>query len=250
MSVVDSLSIIGAGCGRTGTLSLKQALELLGFPCYHMFECGRLGHASLWCRALTGSPSSQRGAWQDIFAGFYATVDFPAATAYEELMAHYPNAKVILTVRDPNKWAKSVTETIWSGKSKELSWLVAPWFPSFQRMARAYRARFFNDSDGGIASGAIKEQTTLAEKFNEWNTKVKATVPPDRLLVFEVSDGWEPLCKFLGVPVPEVPYPQVNDTAEMKRRIIRRWWICAAANAAIVGVITVGAKIVARKLRA
>ena len=230
------LEVIGAGCGRTGTKSLKDALEILGFPCYHMFECGRLGHETKWNAALTGEQC-----WDAIFDGFRATVDFPAAVAYKELMQHYPDAKVILSVRDPSKWAASVMETIWSREAKERSLVAAPWFHSFQRMATLFRKRFFRDDDGGLSSGAIDDPQRLAALFEQWVAEVKASVPPERLLVFQASDGWKPLCAFLGVPEPAVPFPRVNDSAVMKQRITKRWRLCAAADAAVlVGALMVG----------
>ena len=121
---MDSLQVIGAGCGRTGTASLKKALEILGLaPCYHMREVGSHGHEEQWEAALTSPKAAD---WQEIFAGFKATVDFPASVVYLELMDAFPNAKVILSVRDAPGWARSVTDTIWSPWGGELSWVQWP----------------------------------------------------------------------------------------------------------------------------
>ena len=244
----DGLAVIGAGCGRTGTMSLKAALEILGMPCYHGFVVIERGHAAKWHQVLEekdGQPN-----FDEIFAGFRATLDFPSAAAYQELMAHYPNAKVILTVRDPTKWANSVMRTVWLPISLERSLVLAPWFRNFRRMGRAYRSRFFRDADGGIASGAIDNPAMLARTFDEWNADVKANVPADRLLVFEATDGWAPLCEFLGVPVPDVPYPHVNDTEDLKQIIYAKWRKYVLVDAAIVGaVLAVSAALTLRRLR-
>ena len=242
----EGLAVIGAGCGRTGTLSLKTALEILGLPCYHGFVVLERGHAARWHKALEDHPPE----WDEIFAGFRATVDFPAAAAYKELMEHYPNAKVILSVRDPQRWAKSVMETIWLPISLERSLVLAPWYRNFRRMGTAFRSRFFRDADGGIASGAIDDAARLERAFVQWNEEVKASVPADRLLVFEASDGWAPLCEFLGLPVPDVPYPHVNDTQHLKQIILSKWRRFVVIDAAIVtAVLGVGAVLAVRALR-
>ena len=239
------LAVIGAGCGRTGTLSLKAALEQLGFPCYHMREVVERGAAAQWHEALQHPEAAD---WDGIFAGFTATVDFPAATVYKELMARYPDAKVILSVRAPDTWAASVMETIWNPYARERSLVMAPWFPNFQRLGRAFRARFFRDADGGIASGAIDDPQRLAALFREWVDEVKSSVPADRLLVFEARDGWAPLCRFLGVPVPpDTPYPRVNDTAAFKQMTRDRWRRLALLDAALVAALSLGAGLLARR---
>lgn len=227
-----TLQVIGAGCGRTGTASLKAALEQLGFaPCYHMFEVVRHGHEERWEAALT---SPETADWHSMFNGFKATVDFPAATAYVELMAAFPDAKIVLSVRDAPGWAKSVMDTIWSPYAGELSWVQWPFRRSFQRMTRLMRARFFEDEDGGLTSGKVADEKALAAQFDAWNAKVVATVPKERLLIFRASDGWGPLCAFLGVPEPSEPYPRVNDTAAFKAMTNRRWWQMASIEACVL----------------
>ena len=220
-SPTRSMRVIGAGPGRTGTASLKQALEQLGFaPCYHMFECSQLGHADRWVRALAGDTSE----FEQIFDvyGFQATVDFPASVAFGELLHRYPDAKVILTSRDPRKWATSVKDTIWSTYAGERSMVLAPWKRPFQRMCTAYRSRFWFDAVGGTDQ-QLESDDALVAAFEAWAAHVKATVPPEKLLVFESRDGWEPLCAFLGVPVPTTPFPNVNDGAAMKAFMRARW---------------------------
>jgi len=240
------LKVIGAGCGRTGTASLKAALETLGFdPCYHMFEVVKNGHSTRWTEAFS-SPSTAD--WAGLVEGFEASVDFPASTAYVELMAAFPDAKVVLSVRDPKSWARSVRDTIWSPYGGELSWVMAPFRRDFQKMTRLFRARFFGDADGGVRSGAIFDDAVLAARFEAWNALVIATVPKERLLVFRAADGWGPLCKFLDVPEPAVPYPNVNDTAEFKERLWANWRMAAAKEAALLLLVFGGAVALKRRI--
>lgn len=195
-----SLQIIGAGFGRTGTLSLKTALEQLGYPCYHMIECFPRGpsHWKLWEEALAGKPD-----WDALFEGFTATVDFPACTSYQALADYYPDAKVILSVRDPEKWFQSLQETIF-----------APHWMEFLPTSEAgpYMKATIND----YFDDRMHDRDHLIRRFNEHTEAVKAAIPPERLLVFEAVQGWEPLCEFLGHPVPEGDYPHVNDTQATK----------------------------------
>eukprot|EP00913_Durusdinium_trenchii_P013055 g12255.t1 len=183
------LKVIGAGWGRTGTNSVKIALEkLLDGPCYHMFECVKRPDYQKWIDAYNGKEAD----WKGIFTHpdgdkFYvATVDYPACGLYNKLMEQYPDAKVLLTVRDPEKWYDSVIDTIWSWRCAEQNWSV----------------RIFE----------------LGRKFQEQAQCFhQATMLPGKLLVFDVKEGWEPLCKFLGVPVPDEPFPNVNDREEIKK---------------------------------
>lgn len=233
------LQVIGAGCGRTGTASLKKALEMLGFdPCYHMFEVIKHNHSSRWEAAFRDGSG-----FGSLVQGYRSQVDFPAAVAYTELMEAFPEAKVVLSVREPMSWARSVRETIWSPYSLELSWVLTPFNRSFQRMAKLFRARFFGDEDGGVRSGAIYNDKALVAAFEAWNARVVATVPPERLLVFSATDGWGPLCAFLGVPEPSEPYPRVNDSEEFKARQRVLWRKAAALEAALV--VGIGAALVA-----
>ena len=191
-----SLQIIGAGFGRTGTMSLKAALEQMGYPCYHMVECFPKGpeHWRLWEQAATGNPN-----WDALFDGYSATVDFPACTSYAQLAEYYPEAKVVLTVRDPEKWFHSVQDTIF-GKE----WIE--FLPGTE--AGAYMQATIND----YFDNRMHDHDHLVRRFNEHVTEVKDTISPERLLVFEVADGWQPLCDFLELPAPSAAFPHINDT--------------------------------------
>ena len=196
-----SLRIIGAGLGRTGTLSLKLALEHIGFaPCYHMTEV--LGEARqtlpLWTQVVRGAPD-----WEAIFAGFTATVDYPGCTYWRELAAHYPKAKVILTTRDADAWFNSVSQTIFS--PEQTAGLLNS--PAEEFMQGAVFSNF---------GDRIADRAFMVDYFNRWQADVIASLPPERLLVFTASDGWGPLCAFLGVPVPAEPYPSVNSREDMQ----------------------------------
>jgi hypothetical protein len=199
------LSVIGAGFGRTGTLSLKLALEQLGFgPCYHMVEVLKNPPvAAAWAAAADGEVD-----WDELLAGYRATVDWPGATFWKELSEAYPQAKVILTVRDPESWFRSTQETILSPRIQG----GGPPIPGFGEMVSKVVHRLFD--------GRIHDHDTLVRVFDAHTAKVRATIPPERLLVYEVAQGWEPLCDFLGVPAPDAPMPRANTTEDFKREIL------------------------------
>ena len=196
-----ALQVIGAGLGRTGTLSLKLALEHLGYgPCHHMSEviANVRSQLPLWLDVVDGKP-----AWDRVFADFVAAVDYPAAYFWRELADHYPEAKIILTLRDPDSWFNSVSATIFSPE---------------------HMAMFENTPMAPFVAGSvvkdfgdrIGERDFMIDYFNRWNQRVIDSVPPERLLVFRAKDGWGPLCAFLGLPVPEVAYPRVNSSEEIQ----------------------------------
>jgi hypothetical protein len=190
-----SLEVIGAGFGRTGTMSLKVALEELGFgPCYHMVELfEHPEHVERWEAAVGGEPVK----WEELFQGYRATVDWPGAAFYKELSERYPEAKVILTVRDPERWYESARNTIFT--LQDVGSSRAP------QMARDLAAQKGFGSD-------VEDRQHMIEAFNRWNEEVKDFVPTDRLLVYEVKEGWTPLCNFLDVEVPkDKPFPHLND---------------------------------------
>lgn len=193
-----TLKIIGAGFGRTGTASLKVALEsLLEAPCYHMSEViGKSGHADRWLEAAAGKPD-----WPAIFDGYAATVDFPASNYWRELAAFYPDAKIILSLRDATRWFQSTQDTIFSKKLQS--------FQSGTKWGRMCKATI-DDHIGGD----INNEATTTAAFEAHNEDVKRSFGADRLLVFEAKEGWEPLCRFLEVPVPEADYPHINSKDE------------------------------------
>ncbi len=205
-----ALKVVGAGFGRTGTLSLKNALEKLGLgPCYHMFEViERPDHIEMWHRKAFGGAID----WDLLFKDFQSTVDWPSARYWRELADYYPDAKVLLSLRDPESWYKSMTETIFAAMKIPLP-DGAP--PARRTQAEMVRKMIMQDTFGG----SFEDKAHAIDVFNRHNDEVKRSVPPARLLVFEAKQGWEPLCRFLGVPVPGEPFPHLNDTAEIQARI-------------------------------
>jgi hypothetical protein len=207
------MKVIGAGFGRTGTTSLQAALETLGFgPCYHMnrvFE--RPADIPLWLAAAEGRPVD----WDRILGTFGSGVDFPVQHFHRELLAHYPDARVILTVRDPEAWWRSTRETIYAISQDVPTRWVGPHLPVMGGVFRLTRI-YWN----GVFGGRFLDKAHAIGVYHRYCAEVQATVPPERLLVYDLKQGWEPLCSFLGVPVPETPLPHLNDTAEFRRRVI------------------------------
>ena len=188
------LKVIGAGFGRTGTESLKRALEILGFgPCHHMYEV--LPNAALyeaWIEVLHGRAEPD---WDRLFDGFNSTVDWPSAHYWRELAAHYPEARIVLSVRSPESWYDSMDRTI-------LPRLRAPEEP--HGMAAALREVVFG--------GNVDDRDHVIGLYLRQIDQVQAAFGPDRLLTYDLGAGWEPLCAFLGCAVPDVPYPRGNTT--------------------------------------
>lgn len=201
------MKVIGAGFGRTGTLSLKAALETLGLgPCYHMVEVfEHPEHTAVWQAAGEGQPVD----WKSLFSGYQSAVDWPACAFYADLMEVYPEAKVILTVRDPERWHASVMNTIGPSNNQETD----------DQVTLAQRKMGRTVIWDGTFDGRVNDKDHAISVFNRHIEEVKRRVPAERLLVFEASQGWEPLCHFLGVPVPvDTPYPRLNDTASFQAR--------------------------------
>jgi len=193
------LKLIGAGWGRTATLSLKAALEQIGFGrCYHMTEVFLAPEApALWIRAAEGTPD-----WEKISAGFAATVDFPACRFWKELSDFYPHAKVLLSVRDPDVWFESTQATIFSERGIAM-------------LKGTPMQEFFDKTLWNVFGDRIHDRNFMVDAFKRHNEEVQRTIPKERLLVYEASQGWDPLCAFLNVPVPNTPFPRVNSREEM-----------------------------------
>lgn len=198
-----ALSVIGAGFGRTGTLSLKGALEQLGFgPCYHMVEIIlNPAFAGYWEAIGDGAPAD----WDMVFNGYRATVDWPSCAYYAELAAFYPRAKVILTVRDANAWFDSAHNTIFTRMPRGMK-------PGNTQGRMAYELVFKKTFGGNI-----DDRNHAIAVYERHNAGVMEAIPADRLLVYDLAEGWEPLCKFLDVPVPAAPMPKVNTTDDFRQ---------------------------------
>lgn len=206
-----SLDVIGAGFGRTGTLSLKRALEQLGFgPCYHMVETRHHPeHDDAWLALARGETAD----WQAVLAGYRAIVDWPGVHFWKPLVAANPHAKIILTVRDPDRWYDSAEKTIFA-RMGEFADMRARNDAGTIRLPRYHHMRMVNAIVADGAFGGNLTRDHAIEVFNAHNEEVRCTVPPERLLVYEPGEGWDRLCGFLGVPVPQIPYPHANSTAD------------------------------------
>ncbi len=201
------LRIIGAGVGRTGTYSLKLALNRLGTgPCHHMEEVlfNQAVQVPLWAAAASGQPD-----WDAVYQGYESAVDWPTAGFFRELNAAYPSAKFVLTHRSPDSWVESFCTTIYkllAGRDAVPREML-PWLD----MATAVIAKT------GFPLGL--DEAGLRQAFIAHHDAVKAAIPADQLLVYQVREGWDPLCAFLDVPVPSEPFPRTNDRGEFWNRV-------------------------------
>jgi hypothetical protein len=213
------MRLIGAGLPRSGTLSQKVALEMLGFgPCYHMVNVlGDLDQAAKWQRALDGDPD-----WEDIFGEHRSCVDWPASFYYRDLLDAYPDAKVVLSAREGEAWAISMRDTIWGlfygdiliKHLSEARRQVDPKWNGYMNMMEEMWRR------SGLIFGETFDLDWMAAAVARYDAEVKRNVPSDRLLVWSVKEGWGPLCEFLEVPVPDQPFPHLNDTDTFIDRIV------------------------------
>ncbi|REJ85723.1 MAG: hypothetical protein DWQ36_22700 [Acidobacteria bacterium] len=242
------LDLIGVGFGRTGTASLRLALNRLGYPCYHMFEVlevprNKPAHPDFWLEVARSPPGAQHD-WERVFADYRATVDNPGATVWRELIEAYPHAKVLLSLHPggPETWYRSTWETIYSPQYLWQARVVKRWIPALRRVDEMHRELIWNR----FHRRTMTDERAAIERYVEHQREVEQTVPPERLLVYDVSQGWEPLCAFLGEPVPDEPFPRTNDRAEMKRRLGRMRWLGAAMRVAEIGVLLAAGVLLAR----
>ncbi|MEZ4994228.1 MAG: sulfotransferase [Saprospiraceae bacterium] len=216
-----SLKVIGVGGPRTGTSSLKVALEILGYQkCYHMKELlNQPEKVHLW-RTLFDTGSTDFDA---IFEGYQASSDFPGYLAYKALWKQYPDARFILTERDAEKWHTSVMNTVYqaihptlAGKLKRLQKvLFSPRLRKISKVFHLLKEYFF----AGLYQGRFPDKASTIRIYEEFNEEVKRTIPAEQLLIFDIADGWEPLCAFLGKPVPDVAFPYLNKRENFKAQV-------------------------------
>ncbi|RFB05467.1 sulfotransferase family protein [Parvularcula marina] len=196
------MKVIGAGVGRTGTYSLKLALNVLGLgPCHHMEEVllNMPTQVPLWSAAADGNPD-----WAAIYDGYQSAVDWPTGAFFRELSAAYPEAKFVLSTRSPESWTESYSSTIHTliCSKDQAPEEMRDWLNMAERVI----------AKSGFAPEKSKQE--LHDAFIAHEQAVKAAIPADRLLVFQAKEGWAPLCAFLGQPVPDTPFPRTNDRAE------------------------------------
>lgn len=227
-----ALEVIGAGFGRTGTLSLKAALEQLGFvKCHHMKAVAASNDQVVAWQAIA---SGEAPDWDRIFDGYRAACDWPSCDHFEALLERYPDARVVLGVRDENRWYESVASTIYAASvefPRFVGWLV----PRVGRFNRMVYATVWD----GTFGGRFEDRAHAIQVYRDHIERVKRVVPPEKLLVFEAKDGWEPLCRFLDRPVPAGPFPHLNDAATIHRGLralrIAKWLLPAALLALVIG---------------
>lgn len=198
------LKVVGAGVGRTGTHSLKLALEqLLGGPCHHMLEVlGDPDQVPGWIDAIEGRPVD----WSALLVRYRALVDWPGASFWRELSRANPDALVLLSVRDPDEWYRSAMNTIFL-TFDNMPAEVAPWMDEVRKLLRDQ----FSDR--------VDDPTAMIDAYTRHNDAVRAEVPAGRLLEWSLGDGWDPICERLGVPVPADPFPVTNSTDEFREMV-------------------------------
>ena len=198
-----ALKVVGSGLGRTGTKSMQTALNMLGFgPCHHMVEVfGHPESMQLWIDAAEGRPD-----WDAIFKDYQSMVDYPGAAHWQAIADYYPDAKVLHTVRDPDQWFESTQATIFSPRSPATG------------TQEGVPGRFFASFMGPFREH-LHDRAFMTDHFRRHTEAVKAAIAPERLLIYEVGEGWDRLCAFLGVPVPAEPYPSENSRESFQARI-------------------------------
>jgi len=237
-----ALKVIGAGYGRTGTLSTYTALKQLGFPCYHMFEVlenkANKTHLDFW-RRVGNTPVGTPHDWTQVFANYTAAVDNPACCVWRELMVTYPEAKVLLTLhpKGPEAWYESTIDTIYFTENRWQFQVLRLATPFGRKMGDMSRKLIWQRNH----KGTMNDRARAIAQYQQHIEEVKAAVPPDKLLIFTADQGWEPLCKFLGVPMPAGPFPNVNDRAQIKKVIagmtVGAYVILGVAAAVVAGLI-------------
>jgi len=204
-----TLRVVGAGLGRTGTLSLKLALErLLGAPCYHMLEVlGNPEHVPAWHAAVRG----QMPDWHALMRGYAAAVDWPVAAFWPALAEAFPDALILLSVRPAEQWWASADQTIFRGlrtpPPTTAPELIRGWHEMCVDMLAARFGAPLDDREASIAA------------FTRLNEETRRRAPAERLLEWQASDGWEPICRALDLPVPDEPFPRRNTRQEFQDRM-------------------------------
>jgi len=212
-----TLKVIGAGFGRTGTSSVRQALGELGYNCYHMSEVlfggnDKKGDVDFWQDAWAAEDRSQIK-WEELFADYAATIDFPGSAFWKELSVAYPDSKLILThhPKGPEGWYESTIGTIYGGMGEAGS---TPFGRKVNDLMNTIIWR-------GVLKGTMDDREAAIARYKEHSEEVQDTIPADRLLVFSADQGWGPLCEFLGAPTRDEAFPRTNDRETMGRTVAR-----------------------------
>lgn len=225
-----TLEVIGAGFGRTGTTSLQAALHQLGYAhCHHMRKVVRNPQQVDYFLAAA---NGEKMDWDKVFEGFDAAVDWPASKYYKELAEYYPEAKVILSVRDSEGWYKSTKNTIYRIADSFPYWMVVT-IPHLKKT----KSMMIDTVWDGVFDGKFAEKDIAIKVYEENTEEVKRSIPKHRLLIHEAKEGWQPLCEFLNKPIPDTPYPRTNEAKEIERVIRVFTFLGAAPWILAVGLI-------------
>jgi len=212
------IEVIGLGMGRTGTLSLKLALEQLDFgPCYHMETLLNQPEDVSYWKAIDRQGSTN---WNALLRDFRSIVDFPVIAYYESFLEAFPDAKCVLTLRDPESWYESVSKTIFTAEPGPVDKVRMSLKMPFSRRLRNLIQVFQLTEKFWVQQGGknYRNKAQAIRMMEAWNNKIRARVPADRLLEYPVAEGWEPLCTFLKVPVPNTPFPRANSRTEFSQK--------------------------------
>ncbi len=200
------MKIIGVGMGRTGTTSIQRALTNFGYHAYNTEAMIKHKHFAAWINLFKGETDEPD--WSTLFAGYDATLSWPACFFYKELMTVYPEAKFILTTRDPESWVDSFLH----------SWQVLVGLRTFHFIPRVRAmTEFMNDGLQKHVFGGEPNRERMIAVFERHNRAVQEEIPAKRLLIYEVQQGWEPLCTFLNQPMPDIPFPYENTRGNFKQ---------------------------------
>lgn len=218
------MKVIGAGLPRTGTMSMQAALNQLGYSCYHMQNVPlEKGHLRAWNDLVTGASTMD---WKSLFQGYQATVDAPACFYYEDLLREFPEAKVILAVRDPTRWYESIMTLLRTVKPLRPIGYLIPSLGQFIRLVDRLLDKFISPS---------RDKKSFLEGYERHIRKVKETVPSNRLLIFSVQEGWGPLCSFLGCDAPnDIPFPHLNEGGATLKKKFREFFPVGPVRVALI----------------
>ena len=238
------IEVIGSGVGRTGTSSLKKAIEILyGHPCYHMAEVFKTGSFNFWTRASNKEKISPEEYKKEL-RGYVGVTDNPASMMWEELLEVYPDAKVVLAERDPESWYASVKESIMNMSPLSSYWGIRVIMNTVNRPMGRLICATWGKWSGNYGLIGLKDYETnkqrMIDYYLKYNEDVKKRCPSDKLLLLNLKDGWAPLCAHLNRPIPDVPFPHENDTKEMKKIINTMniaGWVISIVLFPIVGII-------------
>jgi hypothetical protein len=215
-----TIDVIGVGLGRTGTESLKSALEVLGYgPCFHYFQLLRDGdRLEHWEQLERGN----RPDYAEMFQGYRSITSSLSAVFHRQLLDEFPAAKCVLTVRDADAWYRSVSSTVTRGMPAPVTAAVRALASVSTRFDELYRLRTFTERflDDGLFGGRVDDAEFVKSVFVRWNAEIRGSIPAEQLLVYDVADGWAPLCAFLQVPVPDQPFPHHNVRQNFRRRLL------------------------------